>query len=166
MKPSFGDQAHHALAVHAMKQWTRCKLPSEIVAIFTDNSRTMGQLQKMDVDEAVNQELGAEMFQKFLGSNEFKIACVCGIAPRIHMNSTCFQEQAVARETLNKRLTRKSLKLLAFPSIASSSESATKNNLASSVPYNNNSKSKHVKNGTKPFNKIFLNVTLDRKQRK
>ena len=106
------------------------------------------------------------MFQKFLGPIEFTIACMHCIYLRIHLNSTYQQSQAVASKIVNKVITRKSLKLLAFPSIASSSESATKNNLASSVPYNNNSKSKHVKNGTKPFNKIFLNVTLDRKQRK
>ena len=53
MEPSFGDQAHHTLAVHEMKQWKKCKLLSEIVAIITDNSNIMGYVQKMDVDDVV-----------------------------------------------------------------------------------------------------------------
>ena len=55
VKTSVGDQAHHVLSVYVMKQWTRSKLPSEIVSIITDSSRIMGHVKKIDVDEAVKQ---------------------------------------------------------------------------------------------------------------
>ena len=74
VNPSVGDQAHNALAVYAMKKRTSYTLPNLIVAIVTDNSKIMGHVQKMDVDEAVEQESGVGMFQKFLVPNEFKIA--------------------------------------------------------------------------------------------
>ena len=137
------------LAVRAMKHWQMCQLPSEMVAIITDVSRTMGCVQKMDVDEAVRQESGVETLYEFIGSNEFKIECVHGIAPRIHVTSTCYQAQAVASEPCNKSLTRNSLKSFSLPPTASASDSSTKRNLVSSTAATNNFRSKHMKDATR-----------------
>ena len=121
---------HHGLAVNLMKQLTMCKLPSEIVAIITDNSGEMGYVRKEDVDEAVTQESVVGMFHKFLGINDTMIACVYGITPRTHITLTYYQAQVVTSELCNKRFTTNSLKSLALPPATSAPVSSTKSNLA------------------------------------
>ena len=147
-QPSIGDQVHHALAVHAMKPLTMRKLPSAIVAIVTDNSGVMGYVQKEDVDDKGRKESGVVMFYKFLGLNDAKIACVCGIAPRNHTTSTYYQAKVVASDLCNKRFTRNSLKSLILPPVTSVPVSSTKINLASSTTITNRFRSKHIKDKT------------------
>ena len=67
VNPIFGDQAHRALAVHVMRQWCGCILSSKIVALMTNNSNIMGHVKKINVDEAVEQGSGVEIFKTFLG---------------------------------------------------------------------------------------------------
>ena len=117
------DQAHHVLTVCVMKHGTICKLPSEILAIITDNSGTMGYVQKEDVDEAVRQGSGGGICHKFLGLNDTKISRAHVITPRTHMNSAYHQAQVVASELCNKRSTRNSLKVLSLPPAMSTSDS-------------------------------------------
>ena len=127
-----------------------------MVSNITDNSTMIGNVQKIDIEETIAKESGVERFQKFLGLIEFSLARMSFVSPRICLNSACQQSQAVAGKILHKRMTRNSPKLMALPSTASSSDSATKNNPASSVPSDNDSKSKHVNNATKPSTKKYF----------
>ena len=97
-----------------------------------------------------------EDVSKILGPIEFKIACMHCVCSRINLNPTCQQSQAVASKIVNKITTRNSLKLLALHFTVSLSDSATKNNSASSVMSNNNSKTNLEKNATKPSNKRHI----------
>ena len=46
MNTSVGDSALHAVAVHVLNQWTKVLLSSETVAIITDTSTLIGNVQK------------------------------------------------------------------------------------------------------------------------
>ena len=98
VNPRFGELVHHTVAVHVTKHCTKLTIPSETVAIITDNYTVIGNVQKRDVEEAVAQESSMRIFQKFLGPIRFKIACIHCIYSRIHLNSTCQQSQEVARK--------------------------------------------------------------------
>ena len=63
---------------------------------LTDNSKTMGHMQKMNTNEEVEKRSGVHVFQKFLVPDKFKIACMRCVVSRIHMNSTFQKAQDVA----------------------------------------------------------------------
>ena len=64
MNPNVGDLAHHAVAVRVMKQWTNMTLSSEMVAIITDNSTIIVNVQKIDIEQAIAQKSGVKIFSK------------------------------------------------------------------------------------------------------
>ena len=70
------DLAHHAVAVHVKDQWTKLSLPTEIVAIITDNSMLIGEIQKMDIEDAMAIDSSVRIFQQFLGQINFTIAFI------------------------------------------------------------------------------------------
>ena len=85
MNPSVEDSALHVVAVHV---WKNLLLSSETVAMVTDNSTSICNVQKIDVEEEIAQESGVRLLQKLLGPIQFTIVCVHCIYPRIHLNST------------------------------------------------------------------------------
>ena len=98
------------------------KLPGEVLAIITDNSGAIGHVQKKDIDEAARKGSNEGMFQKFLGLDDIKIACMCCITPRTRMTSTLHQVQAFESELRNKRIPRNTLKSLDLPLVVSASD--------------------------------------------
>ena len=138
--------------------------PSEIVAIITDNSTTIGSAQRVDIEEEIALNSGVKTLQQFLAPMCFTIAFICCIFLRVLNNSTRHQAQAVASKIVNKRATRNSLRLSCLPYTATSTNSVTNDYSASSATYTIKSKSKDEKKVPKPSNKNLLNVA--RKQRK
>ena len=55
MNPSVSDLAFHAVVLCVLRQWTKLLLSSETVAIITDNYTTIGNVQKIDIEEAISQ---------------------------------------------------------------------------------------------------------------
>ena len=104
VNPSVGDSALHAISMHVLKQWTKIVLSSETVAIITGKSTLIGNVQKIDIEEAIALESSVRLLQQLLGPIQFTIACGCCTYSRVHINSSCCQAQTVSNKNSQQKI--------------------------------------------------------------
>ena len=126
------DLVYHSVSVHVKYQWTKLSFPTDVVGIITDDSMTIGEVQKMDIEEEMAIDSGVKIFQEFIGQINFTTSFIYCMCPRVKRSSTYEQAHLVASKIVDKKETRKSLRQLSLhvkEIINHSSSSTTLNNL-------------------------------------
>ena len=87
----------------------------------------IGNIQKMDIEEAIALDSGVKILNQFLGLTPFTIVLIHRMYPRVQRNSTCAKAHLITSKLGHKRATGYSLQNLSLISNECSNQSASGN---------------------------------------
>ena len=106
MKHSLQFIAEHIFAVHSFKDWRQCTDASQRIAYFIDNRRRGDYIQRGDVENESDKNIGDNIFSLFLSLVNRRLTSIIRLKPHIDKNSTYLQILQTELQYKDRRLTR------------------------------------------------------------
>ena len=102
---SLGVSLLRSIVVSIVKRYSCSISNEEVVSIKEDNRGEIGHVQKKDVDESMQLQVGEEHFQSFL-IDDSRVESAILFTQRLDCNSTCTNIVDLKNRNKNMRITR------------------------------------------------------------
>ena len=106
MKGSTLIPTEHVCAVHIFKDWKKCKDSSQRIAKIIDNRDNADYVQKEDVEDLSDENVGDKIFKLFLGMEHSRLTNIINLKRRQHKDSAYHQAVKTEARFIDRRITR------------------------------------------------------------
>ena len=98
--------AEHIIAVYILTDWKLCNNPKQNIVFLTNNREGGDYIQKCDIDELSDVDVGEQIFSLFLNLPNSRITSIIRLKSCTRQNSTYKQASRTELEYRDQWLTR------------------------------------------------------------
>ena len=88
LRDSLKFTAEHVIAVHILADWRLCNDPKQHIVFLTDNRKGGDYVQRSDIDDLTEIDVGEQIFSLFLNLPNSRIISINRLKSRTQQNST------------------------------------------------------------------------------
>ena len=98
--------AQHVITVYIFKDWKQYSSLKERIAVLADHRGEIGYIQREDIEDAKNENMGMYIFSLFLSYSNSRLESIIRIKQHTEKNSSYQQVAQVESQFKDQRLTR------------------------------------------------------------